>query len=702
MYYLKEKRLAGIMADILGLTNTSRGRQLANWRVDDGLQRSQGDLSLVLYETVRAAEHCDQATMSLKELNTILDEIVECKVFKNGFTNFDAMIGVPIIQRLYSKLTSREVKWATRIVLKDLRLRIEPKVFFDSFHGWVWRIYSMQNNLKLACETVVEIIKRGYSSAGKLSDGEFQKVSREFFGIRLGTNIAIMACGRAQGIQHVVQRLSGHECFVEQKYDGERMQAHMCKSWPERIRIFSKSGRDSTKDRYRCHEQLLRALKFNDPQNTIESCIVEGELLVFNERTMEIENFGTVQDLQAHKCLYRGDIASGDLHYFVILFDLLYLNGQDLSFKPLEYRRALLETLVVTEPNHVELTKITRVHFGQEDGSQTLKDIYAEVLVQRMEGLIIKKASSAYIPGNRSEWLKLKKDYIEGFGDTAEFAVVGVAHNPDDQSRLTTLIIGCLTNKEELMKDDLVPSSFLMLFTVSQGLNKEESLLFNERIKVQGLIPFKEANTPSGHLFAPGFRCAMDFILERPIVAELLGSGFVKERGQRHHVLRFPRIRRIFFDHPITDTISFQELQDMAETSFTAGTLMERNELAGRLTSHADAQTEAGRRAPSAPRPKRLVLLEQEAEALGNKTQSKMIKALTMMETPDPLTLLRTSYFLHADSEVAQANDLVARLEASGYETLHHFIAVTECEIRDCIVIVPSEKAADKVRQVLQ
>jgi len=118
---------------------------------------------------------------------------------------------------------------------------------------------------------------------------------------------------------------------------------------------------------------------------------------------------------------------------------------------------------VVVEPNYVELTRVDKVSFASLDGLSRLRDLYSDALTQRMEGLIIKKASSPYLPGNRSEWLKLKKDYIEGFGDTAEFAVVGVAHNLEANGLLAKLIIGVLTNKAEMLEDYNQKPKFLLV-----------------------------------------------------------------------------------------------------------------------------------------------------------------------------------------------------------------------------------------------
>lgn len=52
-----------------------------------------------------------------------------------------------------------------------------------------------------------------------------------------------------------------------------------------------------------------------------------------------------------------------------------------------------------------------------------------ESVAASTEGLIVKTLADPYEPSKRSlNWLKLKKDYLEGCGDTFDVTVIGALH----------------------------------------------------------------------------------------------------------------------------------------------------------------------------------------------------------------------------------------------------------------------------------
>ena len=111
-------------------------------------------------------------------------------------------------------------------------------------------------------------------------------------------------------------------------------------------------------------------------------CVLDGEVCALDEDGRP--RFSLLQH------------GGGTLAMYV--FDLLGLNGRDLTGLPLRERRSLLEeTLIPGE--------VIRLSVAFDDGPALL----AQALQLGLEGVLAKRASSRYLPGRRSEaWVKVK------------------------------------------------------------------------------------------------------------------------------------------------------------------------------------------------------------------------------------------------------------------------------------------------------
>lgn len=110
------------------------------------------------------------------------------------------------------------------------------------------------------------------------------------------------------------------------------------------------------------------------------------------------------------------------------IFDLLYLNGRSLLRESLRSRRALMHSAF----NHTE----GMLHFASgldhvENGDTGPIEVFLQEACAAMcEGLMVKTLddNASYEPSKRSmNWLKLKKDYIDGMGvcDSVDLVVIG-------------------------------------------------------------------------------------------------------------------------------------------------------------------------------------------------------------------------------------------------------------------------------------
>lgn len=131
----------------------------------------------------------------------------------------------------------------------------------------------------------------------------------------------------------------------------------------------------------------------------------------------------------------------------LVFFDVLYLNGESLLGHSYRDRRAMLESLITVLPGQAILaaryridmlpvSKPNRRFFGKtynkfnptsednEAAAAKLCWIFASHIASFEEGLVLKAEESRYNDWNK-QWVKLKKDYIPGYGDCVDMVVLG-------------------------------------------------------------------------------------------------------------------------------------------------------------------------------------------------------------------------------------------------------------------------------------
>ncbi|VVC90260.1 unnamed protein product [Leptidea sinapis] len=153
---------------------------------------------------------------------------------------------------------------------------------------------------------------------------------------------------------------------------------------------------------------------------SVRSCVLDCEAVAYDTSTQQILPF---QILSTRK---RKDASTKDIKVQVCMFvfDLLYLNGEALVRRPLLERRQLLREHFNTVPGEWEFARGQDCSTGEEVEAELQDAIRGSC-----EGLMVKALSGArahYDIATRSHnWLKLKKDYLEGCGDSIDAVVIG-------------------------------------------------------------------------------------------------------------------------------------------------------------------------------------------------------------------------------------------------------------------------------------
>jgi bifunctional non-homologous end joining protein LigD len=171
----------------------------------------------------------------------------------------------------------------------------------------------------------------------------------------------------------------------EPKLDGVRTLLYVDM---DSTRLVSRRGRDQTAQ----YPELASAHEYV----TSVTAVLDGEIVAMEDGRPSFELLQQRINLSSQADIER---VRKKIPVEVYVFDLLFLDGEDLTGRPLEERRELLEPLVV--PEHRILTTL------YVDGEGT--PLARAAREQGFEGVVAKKLGSRYLPGRRSsEWRKIK------------------------------------------------------------------------------------------------------------------------------------------------------------------------------------------------------------------------------------------------------------------------------------------------------
>ena len=206
----------------------------------------------------------------------------------------------------------------------------------------------------------------------------------------------------------------GDDWVHEIKLDGYRILARIDRG---KVTLLTRNGKDWT-DRMPTLRSALETLE-------VETAILDGELVALDAKG--VSHFQTLQN-SLHE--------SGDESLVYYAFDLLHLDGEDVSTKPLLERKSLLrELLAQSEPTLDGKVRLSAHVVGKG------AEFFENACKLGLEGTIAKRASSPYRAGRGRDWVKIK------CGKDQEFAIVGYTEPGGSRSHFGALLVA--TKKDE-------------------------------------------------------------------------------------------------------------------------------------------------------------------------------------------------------------------------------------------------------------
>ncbi|KAI1415227.1 hypothetical protein F5Y13DRAFT_196585 [Hypoxylon sp. FL1857] len=470
---------------------------------------------------------------------------------------------------IYRRLSPRDAKWFTRLVLKNYQpVVMDDRLIFRCYHVLLPQMMKVRDDLTMATAFLRQI---------SLSPHD-QNAIASLLKPTIGTKVGRQTWFKGRSIKHCLDMGRSRDMSCEQKIDGEYCQIHIdLRKGSSLIQIFSKSGKDSTQDRAGLHQVIRDSLKLGASDCPLKiGCILEGELVVYSTKENKVLPFHKIRKHVSRSGSFIGtkyDSQPHDYeHLMIIYYDVLMIDDESLLAVRQSERFKCLGELITCRKGCAELVQREIIRFSQPSAASKLREAFAKCIMSRGEGLVL-KPDEPYFDFSTSQKpfsccnIKLKKDYVQGWGDVGDFAVVGASYDAakareykKSTVKWTHFFIGCLDNKEKARRRIEKPR-----FIITNIVELSEALLSTLLTQCfPSPVPFKQNDSLILDFRQREMEKRPTDVFTEPLVFDMRCFSFDKAPNTTFWSMRFPSVSKIHNDRSYWDTISFTELQEIA------------------------------------------------------------------------------------------------------------------------------------------
>jgi len=431
---------------------------------------------------------------------------------------------IKMLTELLNNSSPLEARYIVRFVTGNLRLGVGDPTILDAISVAHAGDKSLREPLERAynvCSDMGHVARRFYEDPKKIA--EFQ--------VEPFKPLMPALAERENTPKAIIERLG--KCGVELKYDGFRLQCH--KKGAE-VELYSRKLEKMT---YMFPDVVEEIKKIK-----ADAIIFEGEALAFDAKNNRYLPF---QQTMHRRRKHGIEEASAEFPLNLFVFDVIYVDGRDMTNEPYGKRRAVLEKLFrgrILQPSGMKVV----------EKAKDLEAIFNEALKKGLEGIMAKDLSAPYTAGKRKfAWIKLKKSYGKSV-DTIDAVIVGyyLGQGARAEFEFGGLLVAVYNPERGRLET---------VARIGSGFSEEEMKSFQQMLDK---IKTKQAPEILDYEVEP------DFWVEPRYVVEVAFDDITESkmhtcamREGKGLALRFPRIVKLREDKTIKEATTNQEVQEM-------------------------------------------------------------------------------------------------------------------------------------------
>jgi DNA ligase 1 len=479
--------------------------------------RKVGDLGEIAEKFVskKGQETLFSKKLSVEKVFSNLKRLMEIE----GKGSVEKKMG--LISELLGQATGKEAKYIVRTLLGDLRVGVADGTLRDAI---ALAFFGEEKKRELSLK-VEEAYDRSNDfalvfDAAKKGGKEIEKIR-----IKPGNPMNVMLPVKVIEIGEAF-RIVGKPAAIEHKYDGFRM--IISKDGKEEIRLFTRKLEDVTK-------QFPDVVSVVEKNVRAKSFILDGEIVGYDGKTNKYMPFESIS--QRIKRKYDISDLIEKLPVEVNIFDVVYLDGNEVMSLPFKKRRKIIEKIIKTKEKKIRVAEqiIT-------DSEEKAKKFYLNALQIGEEGVMFKDLNKEYRQGRRVGYIVKMKPEAKDL----DLVIVGAEYGSGKRGGLLTSYIVAVRS------EDMGKEKFLEVGKVSSGLKEIE----NE----EGNVTYKEMDDllrpliigESGKTVRVKPKIVVSVVYQNIQGSPSYSSGYA---------MRFPRITRYRPDRNLKDIASLKDIE---------------------------------------------------------------------------------------------------------------------------------------------